>query len=420
MPPAPRSLNPFRVLGEYRNFRVFWTGQTLSLIGSWGQTMALGWLALELTDDALLVSLVSAVGALPILLFSLHAGAIADRVNKLHLVAAMQTLMLLEATLLWWVAWSDRATIGVLIALAGANGIFSAFEIPARQALLVDLVARDDLPDAIALNSSGFNLARIVGPSVAALTIAHLGLAWCFALNALSYLAVLGGLGRIRLPASSLAGGPRAPRVAGDTGRGVREGLRYLRTTPEVSQLMRLVTVFAVCGTPYLTLMPVVARDQLRTGASGYGVLLACVGVGGLAGALFLASVGARIPRGALLAGASFAFAALLLTFAFVRSVSVARPLLLAIGFTMIINSAVTNGALQAIVPDAFRGRLMAAYSFVVVGLSQVVGAFAAGSLASAIGVDGAIGGAAAVMLAYAGWVFVRHPELRRLGRGAT
>ena len=404
-------INPCRVLVTHRNFRLFWVGQTLSLIGTWMQSMAQGWLALELSNSAFLVGLVSAIGSLPVLIFSLHAGAVVDRVDKLKLVIAMQSLMLVEATLLWWFTWSGHITIVWLLALAAANGLFSAFEIPARQALMVELVAREDLHDAIALNSSGFNLARILGPSIAAAVIAGAGLAWCFALNAASYLAVLVGLFMIQLPAR----GAMTGRLFGRTGEGVREGLRYIRTTPEISALMKLVTVYSVLGIPYLTLMPVVARDLLKTGAAGYGVLLAFVGVGGLAGALFLAGVGQRFRRGRMLLLSSFSYAILLIAFSLARSVAVARPILLLAGFTMIVNSALANGALQSIVPDAFRGSLMAVYSFVVVGLSQVVGAFVAGSVARAVGVDWAIGGGAALILAYTTYAFWKHPEVREL-----
>lgn len=409
MPTATRSLNPFRVLVRHRNFRIFWTGQTLSLVGTWMQSMAQGWLALQLSDSAFVVGLVTATGSLPVLLFSLHAGALVDRTHKLRLIMVMQSLMLVEATLLWWFTWSGHITVGWLLVLAAANGVFNAFEIPARQAMLVELVGREDLQDAIALNSSGFNLARIVGPSVAAAVIAGAGLAWCFAANAASYLTVLLGLFLVRLP-------PWSPApAAGTPMEGVREGLRYMRSTGLVWALMRLVTVFAVLGIPYLTLMPVVARDLLRIGAAGYGVLLAFVGVGGLAGALFLASLGQRFRRGKMLLVSSVSFALLLILFSVTRSVALARVVLLLAGFTMILNSALSNGALQSIVPDAFRGRLMAAYSFVVVGLSQVVGAFAAGGVARAIGVEWAIGGAAAVMLTYSAWAFFEYPELRRL-----
>ncbi|HVE78785.1 MAG TPA: MFS transporter, partial [Gemmatimonadaceae bacterium] len=265
MSPAPKPLNPFRVLAAHRNFRLFWIGQTLSLVGTWMQAMAQGWLALELTDNAFLVGLVGSIGSLPILLFSLHAGAIVDRTDKLRLVTAMQAVLLGEATLIFLFTWTGYITIGWLLALATVGGVAAAFEIPARQAMMAELVGREDLSAAIALNSSGFNLARILGPSVAAVVIAQLGLAWCFAVNALSYLAVLAGLAMIRLPRWT----PRA--AAGSPWEGVKQGLRYVARTPEVSALMRLITVFAVFGVSYLTLMPVVARDLLHLGPSGYG-----------------------------------------------------------------------------------------------------------------------------------------------------
>jgi len=402
-------VNPFRTLIRHRNFRLFWIGQTLSLMGTWMQTMAQGWLALQLTNNAFLVGLVTAVGSFPILVLSLPAGVVADRVSKLKLVTICQVFLLAEAALLWALALTGRVTIGWLLVLAAWNGIASAFEIPARQSLMIDLVGRDDLHDAIALNSSGFNLARIIGPAIGAFVIATAGLPWCFGVNALSYLAVLIGLVRIRIPATV-----RPPATTSPL-EGLMEGLRYMARTREVSVLMRLITVYAIFGVPYLTLMPVVARDLLGTGADGYGVLLACVGVGGLAGALFLAAAGQRYRRGQMLIVSSYAFAALLVAFALTRSEWLARAVLLATGSMMILNGALANGILQAIVPDALRGRLMAAYSLVVVGVAQVVGSLLSGAVARAIGVDWAIGGGGAIMLAYALWAFRRYPELGRL-----
>ena len=188
-----RSLNPFRVLITHANFRRFWVGQTLSLIGTWMQSMGQGWLALQLSDSAFIVGLVAACGSLPILLFSLYAGVLVDRSDKLRLVKIAQTLLAIEATLLWYFTWSGHINIGGLVAFALFGGAGASVEIPARQSLMIDLVGRDDLRDAIALNSSGFNLARIFGPAVAAAIIANFGLAWCFGVNALSYLTVLIG-----------------------------------------------------------------------------------------------------------------------------------------------------------------------------------------------------------------------------------
>jgi len=395
----PSSFNPFRAL-RHRNFLLFWSGQTLSLIGTWMQAMAEGWLAFALTRNAFLVGLVAAAQSLPILLLSLYAGVLVDRANKLRLVTVCQTLFAIQSTSLWVLAWTNHITIHWLIAMATFNGMISSIEIPARQSLVIELVGRDELPGAIALNSSGFNLARIVGPAAAAIVIAKLGISWCFGVNALSYIAVLIGLFLIRLPAWVPAQHRASPL------EGIIEGVRFMRGTPSVAAIIGIVTVYAVFGVPYLTLMPVVAGDRLGLGASGYGLLLASVGIGGLAGALTLAAVGDRLQRRLVLSRASHAFAILLIVFAFVRRPVLAYPLLLLIGFAMIVNSAQANSMLQHMVPDELRGRIMAAYSFIVVGLSQVAGSFVAGAIARAFGVAWAIGGGGALMLIYAMWAF--------------
>jgi MFS family permease len=405
--PTP-AINPFRAIQRHRNFRYFWVGQTLSLIGSWMQSVGQGWLALELTNDAFKVGLVSAMGSLPVLLFSLYAGVLVDRTDKLRLVFIAQVLFCVEASLLWWLTWSGHITFGWLLALATMQGLISAVEIPARQSLFVELVGRDDLLDAIALNSSGFNLARIIGPTIAAVVIAKAGLAWCFAINALSYIAVLGGLFLIHLP-------PFTPVVQRLTPlQGLAQGIRYMRATPAVSALMRIVAVYAIFGVPYLVLMPVIARDVLGTGASGYGFLLTFVGVGALAGALTLAARARRIRRGRWLMFSSYAFSVLLVIFSFVRTVPVAASVLLFTGLTMIINSALANGILQTVVPDALRGRVMSAYVFVYVGLSPI-GAFVAGAVARAVGANWAVGAGGAIMLLYTLWAFNKYPELKRI-----
>lgn len=401
-------LNPFRTL-RHRNFRLFWVGQTVSLIGTWMQTMGQGWLALELSNSALLVGLVAAASSLPILLFSFHAGVVVDRVDKLRTVRVCQALLAAEAGVLWWFTASGHITIWWLIALAATNGLISSLEIPSRQSLVVDLVGRDELAGAIALNSSGFNLARVVGPGIGAVIIAKAGVAACFGVNALSYIAVLVGLFMMRLPRVPIAVSTATPM------EGIREGLRFMRDTPTVAALMGLVTVFSVLGIPYLTMMPVVARDTLHLGAGGYGMLLASVGTGGLLGALGLAAVGDRFSRGRLLLFASFTFASLLIVFSLVRNPVFACIVLLGIGFAMIVNNALCNALLQHLVPDHLRGRMMATYSFVVVGVSQVVGSLVAGGIARAFGVSVAIGGAAAVMLGYAYHAFYRRRELLAL-----
>jgi MFS family permease len=396
------------VLGEHRNFRIFWIGQTVSLMGTWIQVMSEGWLALELTNNAFLVTLVSAVGALPVVALSMQAGVIVDRIDKLKIVRTMQTLMLIEAITLWIVTLTGHVSIYWLLGLAALSGSFSSIEIPARQAMMIELVGREDLAGAIALNSSGFNLARIIGPAIGAIVIATAGIAWCFALNAVSYLSVLIGLYMIHLP-------PHVERMRRPGGAEMREGIRYMLSTPEVRILMVLVTVVSVFGSPYIALMPVVARDRLGTGAGGYGSLLTAIGIGGLFGALFLASVGARIKRGHLLAWSTAVFAAALIALALTRAFHVAWWILLLAGCSMILNGALSNALLQTLVPDELRGRLMAAYSLVVVGLSQVAGNFVAGAVARIDGPQYAIAGGAAIILVIVTWAFTSHRELLRL-----
>lgn len=408
MTTPPRSRNPFRVLVTHANFRRFWVGQTLSLIGTWMQSMAQGWLALELSNSAFIVGLVAAAGSLPILLFSLHAGVLVDRRDKLRLVKIAQSLLLVEATLLWYFTWSGRITIPGLVLLALVGGAIGSVEIPARQSLMIELVGRDDLRDAIALNSSGFNLARIFGPAIGAAIIARFGLAWCFGVNALSYLTVLIGLARITLP-------PRPPIVVTTSPlEGIREGLAFVAHTRHVRGLVWLITAYSILGIPYLSLMPVMARDVLGVGAAGYGVMLSAVGIGGMIGALGLAASAPR-SRGRLLTRTSFAYGALLLAFSFMRIPTAAYVLLFVIGFVMIVNNALANTLMQSIVPDEFRGRLMAIYSLIVVGLPQVIGAFGAGAVARVVGVDAAIGGAALLMLLFGWWLFRRYPDVREL-----
>jgi MFS family permease len=404
--PERRSLNPFHAFQANRNFRVFWLGQTTSLIGTWMQTVGQSWLALELTNSAFLVGVVSAASSFPVLLLSLYGGVVADRHNKLRIVTICQTLLLLEAGAIWWFTWSSHITINILLILVTSGGIISAFEIPARQSLIIELVDRKDLVDAIALNSGGFNLARIVGPSIAAIVLARAGLAWCFGVNALSYFAVLLSLSRIKLPKWSPLENLVSPI------EGLKEGLRYMRESRAVSGLMGVIAVYSIFGFMYLTMMPVVAREVLHTGASGYGLLLTFVGGGALTGALSLAALGGRIRRGRLFAYSAYSFAALTIAFSFANSFLLSAALLLLLGLTMLINGALANGMLQSVVPDELRGRVMATYVFVYVGFTPI-GSFIAGAVSHLLGVQAAIGLGGAVMLLYSAFAFWRYPEIR-------
>jgi MFS family permease len=408
MPGTVQSLNPFRVLQAHRNFRLFWIGQTLSLIGTWMQQVGQGWLALQLSNSAFVVGLVSAAGSLPILFFSLYAGVIVDRRDKLRLVMWAQVLLSIEAAMLWWLVWSGWITIPLLVALAFINGLISAVEIPARQSMIVDLVGKEDVLDAIALNSGGFNLARIIGPSIAAATIAGIGLAWCFAINALSYIAVIGCLAAIHLPKFIPAETIVAAR------EGFRQGIAYIRSRRDVTGIMGVIAIYSIFGLQYVAMMPVIAREVLHTGAGGYGLLVTVVGVGALTGALTLAALSNRVRRGRLFLLSAFAFAMLLIVFSLVRVMWLAVIVLVFLGLTMMINGALANGILQSIVPNELRGRVMAAYVFVYVGFGPI-GALLTGAIANIVNVDWAIGLGGAVMLAYSAWAFWKFPEMRRV-----
>src|SRR5881394_923908 len=249
----------------HRNFRLFFLGQGVSLIGTWMQAVALGGLVL-----------------------TLYAGIVVDRVDKRRLIVWTQALQMLEALALALLVWTKTIAPWHVMVLAVGFGLVNAFDIPGRQAFLVELVGKEDLMNAIALNSSMFNAARIVGPAVAGVLIGAAGVGMCFFLNGVSYIAVIASLLAMRLP-------PFAPRPATAAWEGFRAGVRFIRSDARVLGLVVLVAVFSVFGFPFLVLMPVVARDVLHTNARGYGVLMAAVGVGAMLGALALATRGRRV-----------------------------------------------------------------------------------------------------------------------------
>jgi MFS family permease len=358
----------------HRNFRLFFYGQGISLIGTWMQSVALGWLVLEITNSPFAVGLNQALRSLGVLVFALYAGVVVDRVDKRRLIVWTQILQMVEGLALALLVWTKTIAPWHVMALAVGFGIVNAFDIPARQAFIVELVGREELMSAIALNSSMFNAARIVGPAVAGVLIGAAGVGTCFFLNGVSYLAVIAGLLAMRLP-------PFARRPAPAAWEGFRVGMRFIRSDPRVLALVALVAVFSVLGFPFLVLMPVVARDVLHTNARGYGVLMAAVGIGAMLGALALATRGRRVRQGPALLQGGAAFGALLVLFALVRTLAAALGLLALTGCAMIVTTALANTMLQTIVPDDLRGRVMAFYAFVFVGMAPL-GAFQAGLLA--------------------------------------
>ncbi len=397
----------FGALG-HRNFRLFFFGQGVSLIGTWMQSVALGWLVLDLTNSPFAVGLNQALRSLGVLLFTLYAGVVVDRVDKRRLIIWTQALQMAEALALAVLVWTRSVTPWQVMVLALLFGVVNAFDIPGRQAFLVELVGKDDLMNGIALNSSMFNAARIVGPALAGVLIGAAGVGMCFFLNGVSYVAVIGGLLAMRLPPFV------RHRGGGSAWQGFREAVGFIRSDRRVLALVLLVAAFSVFGFPFLVLMPVVARDVLHTGARGYGALMASVGIGAMLGALALAVAGRRVALGTALLEGGAAFGALLVAFAAVRVFAVALGLLALAGCAMIVTTAIANTMLQTLVPDALRGRVMAFYAFVFVGMAPF-GAFQAGLVAEHTSAPLAIALGGVGCLGAAALVAARVPGLRAL-----
>ena len=401
---APVRAGAFAAL-RHRNFQLFYAGQFLSLVGTWMQSTAQGWLVLNLTNSELLLGVVTAVGSLPTFLFSLYAGAVADRADKRRIIMWANAIAGVLALLLGVLTSTQWITYPALLAISFALGTANAFEVPTRQSYFVDLVGKDDLPNAIALTSAQFNATRIVGPAIAGWVIGIAGTAACFYANAASYVFVIAGLMAIRLPAF------RAPERHEGTLETIREGLAYIRSVRVIRTLVWLIAAMSVLGFPYVMLMPVFARDILHVGAKGLGALLAATGAGALAGGLVLAAIGDRFRRGRVMLGGSLGFCAAIFAFSLSRSFALSLGLLALVGFTMILNNANANALLQSIVPNRLRGRVMSVYIFMFVGTAPL-GALQAGAVSKWIGAPGELQMGAvmlAAILLFAAW---RVPEL--------
>jgi MFS family permease len=389
---------------RHRDFRLFLGGQLVSQSGTWVQTVAQGWLVLQLTNSAFAVGLVTALGSLPILLLTLYGGVVADRVDKRRLVIVLQSLMLCEALALAVLTHQGWITVHLVMALASFYGLLSAFEVPTRQALVSEIVGRDDLMNAIALNSSAFNVARVIGPSIAGALIATVGLAACFYLNAASYLAVIVGLVlmRVRRPAIP----SRAPALGA-----LKEGFGYIFGNRWPRALVTIVAGFSVFGSSFLPMMPVFARDVLGLDADGYGAIVSAIGLGAAVGAIGMAATGSRIRRGYVVIGSFALFGVLLAGGGSVTGFWPALAVFTGAGCLMAVNGILANTMLQLEAPDRLRGRVMGFYSFVVLGMAPF-GAFQAGWVSEHYGVrvSFALGGVACVLMAAAVGYAVRKP----------
>jgi len=391
----------------HRNFRLFFIGQGISLVGTWLQNVGEGWLILTLTNSPFYVGLTAALSSVGVLLFSLYAGVIADRVDKRRVIIYMQLAFMVEAFTVAILVSTHVVAVWQVLVLATTLGIASAFDIPMRQAFVVEMVGKDDLMNAIALNSSLFNGARVIGPAIAGFLIGAVGIAWCYFLNGLSYIAVITGLVLMRLPDN-----PRAPKTT-SAWTGFREVLAYLRSDRRVRTLMLLTATLSVFGFPYIAMMPVFARDVLHRGAAGYGALTSSIGIGAVIGALGVAFRSGRIRRrGRLMLVGGTAFGLLLMAFSASRALALSMVLLALTGCAMIVNNSIGNTLLQTSAPDHLRGRIMGFYSFVFVGMAPF-GAFIFGLVAEHVGVPTTLAGGGAIVaiaVTIAGWAV---PEIR-------
>jgi MFS family permease len=408
LPPVPGT---FRAL-RHRDFRLLWAGQLVSLSGTWMQSVAQGWLVLRLSDSAFLLGLVGFCSYAPVLALSLLGGVAADRLPRRRALLVTQAAAMLQATALAVLALTGTIQVWHVAVLAALLGTVTAFDIPIRQALLQDLVGREDLANAIALNSTAFNTARLLGPAAAGFLIAAWGEAACFVLNALSFFAVLLGLAAMKAP-------PQAPGPAGPWLADLRAGLGYAAASAPVRTVLLLVAVSSAFGMSYSILMPAFARDVLGVGSTGLGLLMGASGVGSLAGALALASR-RRVSRPRrVVAAAMTLFGLTLVAFSFSRSYGLSLALLAGVGASMIVQMATSNTFLQLTSPAEVRGRVVSLYTFCFVGMAPF-GALLSGFLARALGVPAAVGLGGAVC-ALAGVVYgSRLRAAERLRRAAA
>ncbi len=432
-PSRPASRRPpstFRAL-SHRNFRLWFVGQGLSLVGTWMQTMAQQVLVYRLTGSATALGIVTAIGLIPVIPLALWGGSIADRVSRRTVILLAQTAMMFQAFILALLSWTGAVQIWHVYLMALLLAAAQAIDLPARQAFVVDMVdGKDDLTNAIALNSAIFNGARALGPAMAGAVVAAVGEAPAFFINGLSFVAVIISLFMMRdLPKL------RAAKAAPLT-RHMAEGVQYVVSSKIILVLTSLVAVSAFLSMPYNTLMPVMADRVLKNTAAPVvaalctdpgapfrcrapealplGMLLTAVGIGAVVGALLVASLPDSAPRGRLLTFGNLLFPALLLAFAASRSFLVSLVLLLGIGVSFVMQNSLANTLIQLIVPNQLRGRVMSLYTLTF-QISMRAGGLQYGLVADAIGPALSIALGAFVSLGYGAFVALRYPKLREM-----
>jgi MFS family permease len=349
---------------RHRNYRIFFFGQLTSLVGFWMQAIAQAWLVYRLTDSAFLLGLVGFASQIPMLVFTPFAGVVADRLPRIRILAFTQTAMMICAVLLSALTLTGSVQVWHIIVIAAISGTANAFDVPTRQSFTVELVGRQDLPRAIALNSIMFNAARLIGPAIAGVLVATVGEGWCIALNAASYLAVLASLALMKVD-------PQPTRQPSHPLSDLKAGFLYVTTHAQTRQLLLLLALSSLFGTSYLTLMPVFARDVLHGSSDLLGFMMSAVGAGALAGAIVIS----RFPQRLLPFVPYFAaalFGGSLALFALSESVWLSILLLVPAGFGMMAMGIATNTLIQGTVDDAMRGRVMAYYVMSFIGMVPI------------------------------------------------
>src|SRR6476646_501380 len=384
----------FRAL-RHRNYRLFFWGQLVSLIGTWMQQTAMSWFVYQITNSKLLLGVVAAMGSAPMMLSSVWGGSLADRYPKRSILIATQTAQMICASLLEAGVWAGFATPLFIIVIAALNGLAMGFDMPARQSFTVEMTSREDLLNAISLNSSIVNGARVVGPSVAGLLIGWVGVAMCFFLNGLTFVAVIAGLLMMRFPPF------QRPVHVVSASKHAWNGIVYSLKHQRVRTILLLFLAVGVFGWSYAVLMPAFARDVLNRGANGYGILMSASGTGAFIGALVVATYGHLITPRKLALGGIWVFSIALFALSLSRNFYVALACLLVAGFGMLLFFSTSNTVLQTIVPDEMRGRVMGVWSLVF-GAMIPLGSLEAGAVAHFAGTPVALAFGAIVCAASA------------------
>ena len=401
-PPALRALN-------HRDFRLFWIGQSISSVGSWMQSVGLSWLVLELTNSPFRLGVVSALQFGPVLLFSAIAGVVVDRTPKRPLIIATQTALMVPAFALALLSWGGWVRYWQVAVLAALIGVVNALDMPSRQSFMVEMVGREDLLNAVALNSATFNAARVVGPAIGGLLIARYGIALAFLLNAISFLAVVISLFAVH------AGSKAMPRRGTTIREELADGIRYATRTPHVALILGLIFAVSTFAMNHGVLVPLFAREVLHQGVHEFGLLMASLGAGAVVGAIAIAIVSYGRPPLSSVVVPGVGVALAIVTLGFVRHFAVAATILFLVGVMQIIFQNACNTIVQVTVPDELRGRVMGVYMMVFAGATPV-GASLIGSVAEGAGVPAAcvVGGSLAlvgVALQLAYWRRVKYAE---------